>query len=127
MTEYLPLSFYMFLGAAIGGGSILLGLFIGYRSPETSKKRVPYECGAEAIGSARIQFKVGYYLFALLFLVFDIESLFLFPCMRIFQEVAHGAISHISYEAMLLELGVFILVLFMGLIYAWRKGALRWE
>ncbi len=127
MTEYLPLSFYIFLGAAIGGGSILLGLFIGFRSPETPKKHMAYECGAESIGTARIQFKVGYYLFALLFLIFDIESLFLFPCMRIFQSVARGELARVSYEAMLLELGAFIFILFMGLVYAWRKGVLKWE
>lgn len=127
MIEYLPLVFYVFLGAAIGGGSILLGLLVGFRSPETKMKRRAYECGADTFGTARIQFKIGYYLFALLFLVFDIESLFLFPCMKIFQSVAHGNIPRIDFTLLLVELSVFIVVLFLGLVYAWRKGALRWE
>ena len=117
----------MFLGALIGAGSIFAGLLVGFRSRDSVRKLMAYECGAVSFGNARIQFKVGYYLFALLFLVFDIESLFLFPCMRIFRASAEGGIPAVAYTVLLLELGVFIAILFVGLLYAWRKGALKWE
>lgn len=127
MREYLPIIFFMFLGALIGAGSILAGLLVGFCSPNSLRKLMAYECGAVSFGSARIQFKVGYYLFALLFLVFDIESLFLFPCMKIFRATAEGRVPEVAYGVLLIELGVFIAILLVGLVYAWRKGALKWE
>ena len=127
MREYLPIAFFMFLGALIGGGSIFVGLLVGFRSRDSVRKLMAYECGSVSFGNARIQFKVGYYLFALLFLVFDIESLFLFPCMRIFRESAQGSIPAVAYTVLLVELGLFMAILLVGLLYAWRKGALKWE
>ena len=78
MSEYIILSIFLFLGAFIAAAATVTGLLLGYRTKNTKNKMAPYECGMETIGNARIQFKVGYYLFALLFLVFDIEALFLF-------------------------------------------------
>jgi len=80
-------------------------------------KNTPYECGEKTIGSSWIQFNVAYYLFALLFLVFDVEAAFLFPWAVVFREI--GWIGFI-------EVAIFILVLIVGLIYAWRKGLLEW-
>jgi NADH-quinone oxidoreductase subunit A len=86
----------------------------------------PYECGMETIGNARIQFKVGYYLFALLFLVFDIEALFLFPVMMNFKEIMAGHTA-LSPVIVLIDLAIFIAILVSGLAYAWKKGILKWE
>ena len=80
-------------------------------------KNIPYECGEQTIGEGWVQFNVGYYLFGLLFLVFDVEAAFLYPWAAVFREV--GVTGFI-------EVGIFLLVLVMALVYAWRKGALEW-
>ena len=74
-------------------------------------------CGLEAIGDIWVQFKVQYYIFALIFVVFDIETVFIYPWAVAYKQIGLFA---------LLEMIVFILILVMGLAYAWRKGALEW-
>ncbi len=81
------------------------------------QKSATYECGEDPIGSAWVQFSVGYYLFALLFLVFDVEAAFLFPWALVIREFGIQG---------LIEVGIFILITTVGLVYAWRKGALEW-
>jgi NADH-quinone oxidoreductase subunit A len=127
VEEYGPLLIYLFLGPLLAGGALIVGRLIGAQSPETDLKRSAYECGVAPFGNARIQFKAGYYLFALLFLVFDIETVFLFPCVTVFRDATLGAFAAASGGAVLLELGVFVAILLAGLIYAWRKGLLQWE
>lgn len=127
MPEYLPFLFFLFLGVLIAGAAIVTALLVGYRSQDSKHKKMAYECGIESFGNARIQFKVGYYLFALLFMVFDIESLFLFPAVKIFRQVVDQTIPGVSPTLILIDLSVFVLVLVAGLAYAWRKGALEWE
>ena len=85
MTEYLPLLFILFLGSIIAIGAILVGKILGYQSKNTKNKFAPYECGMPSFGTARIQFKVEYYIFALLFLIFDIEALFLFQSYSLYM------------------------------------------
>lgn len=80
-------------------------------------KNATYECGEKTIGSAWVQFNVGYYLFGLIFLVFDVEAAFLFPWAVGFRQA--GLLG-------LIEVFFFIAILIFGLIYAWRKGALEW-
>ena len=80
-------------------------------------KNEPYECGETTIGTTWVQFNVGYYLLGLLFLIFDVEAAFLFPWAVVLREV--GAVA-------LLEVGIFIGVLLLGLLYAWKKGVLKW-
>ena len=126
MSEYIILSIFLFLGAFIAAAATVTGLLLGYRTKNTKNKMAPYECGMETIGNARIQFKVGYYLFALLFLVFDIEALFLFPVMINFNKIM--AI-HKTYPPayVVIDLIIFIAILVSGLAYAWKKGILKWE
>jgi NADH-quinone oxidoreductase subunit A len=80
-------------------------------------KNSTYECGEKPLGQARLQFNVGYYLFALMFLIFDVEAAFLYPWAVVLRTV--GVVG-------LFEAGIFILVLILGLLYAWKKGALEW-
>jgi len=127
MDSYIIIGFTAFLGAVFVGGAIGLAKLLAFRTPNTDLKLQPFECSEAPIGEARIRFKVAYYIFALLFLLFDIESLFLFPCVKIFRAVVDGRIAGITHQLVFMELSVFIIILFSGLIYAWRKGVLVWE
>jgi NADH-quinone oxidoreductase subunit A len=124
MSEYIILSIFLFLGAFIAAAATVTGLLLGYRTKNTKNKMAPYECGMETIGNARIQFKVGYYLFALLFLVFDIEALFLFPVMMNFKEIMAGHTA-LPPSVVVIDLIIFIAILVSGLAYAWKKGILK--
>jgi NADH:ubiquinone oxidoreductase subunit 3 (subunit A) len=84
----------------------------------TALKYTVYESGMPAFGDARIQFDVKFYLFALLFIVFDIETVFLFPWAVAFDTLGLSG---------LIEMAVFIGILLCGLLYAWRKGAMQWQ
>jgi len=82
------------------------------------KKAEPYECGIPTRGESMIQFKAGYYIFAILFLIFDVETVFLYPWSVVMRGLGPSG---------LLCIGIFMFVLIMGLAYAWRKGALKWK
>ena len=127
MESYIMIGFSIFLGSLFVGGAIITSKILAFRSPEGWRKVQPYECSENPIGGARIRFKVAFYIFALLFLIFDIEALFLFPCMKIFKSVVTAQNVSISPVVLLTELTVFVFILFAGLIYAWRKGVLIWE
>ena len=98
-------------------GALIIAFLVGPRS-YTEKKGEPYECGIPTRGENMAQFHVGYYLFAILFLMFDVETVFLFPWAAICRKLGSGA---------LLAVGTFLLILVLGLAYAWKKGALRWK
>lgn len=82
------------------------------------QKEDPFECGIPTRGRSWMQFRVGYYLFAILFLMFDVETMFLFP-----WAVVAGRLG----AAALLSIAFFLIILVLGLAYAWRKGALEWQ
>ncbi len=104
-----------------GAALILIANFISnlisYKS-DNDRKKEPYESGMQTIGKTWIQFKVGYYLFAIIFLIFDVEVVFLMPWAVVFKET--GAVAFI-------EIAVFLVILGLGLLYAWKKRALKWE
>ncbi len=108
---------FLLAGVVLVAGANALSGLISHKS-DNAQKRDPYECGMETIGSTWIQFKVGYYLFAILFLIFDVEVAFLIPWAVVFKEI--GTIA-------LIEIIVFLVILGLGLLYAYKKGALRWE
>lgn len=126
MSEYTILSIFLFLGAFIAAAATVVGLLLGYRTRKTKNKMLPYECGMETYGNARIQFKVGYYLFALMFLIFDIEALFLLPVLANFKEIMAGGTS-LAPAIVVIDLVLFLVILVSGLAYAWKKGLLKWE
>lgn len=127
VNPYAMICVFSLLGTAFVGGAILLSRLVAPKSPDTPAKLAPYECSMESIGTARIQFKVGYYLFALIFMVFDVEALFLFPCLAIFRDAAEGREKWVTGGAILIEIGLFVAILFAGLMYARRKKVLEWE
>ncbi len=90
--------------------------FIRPRRP-TETKLNTYECGLEALGDIHVQFKVQYYLYALAFVIFDVEVIFLYPWAVAFNQLGLFA---------LIEMAIFLAVLAAGLIYVWKKGALEW-
>jgi len=81
------------------------------------QKSEPYECGIPTHGTSWMQFKVGYYLYAILYLMFDVEVIFLFPLATIVRELGMAGL----YSVL-----VFIVILVLGLVYAWKKGVLKW-
>ena len=90
--------------------------FVRPRRP-TATKLDTYECGLEAIGDIHVQFKVQYYLYALAFVIFDVEVIFLYPWAVAFNQLGLFA---------LVEMAIFLAILAAGLVYAWKKGALEW-
>ncbi len=117
VNSYLPLLVILLMSAFIGLVIIVLSELLSKKNV-TPTKLMPYECGMDPIGSARKRFSVRFFVLGMLFIVFDIELIFLFPWAAIFEQLrVFGFI----------EMLVFVLVLLVGLVYVWRKGALEWE
>jgi NADH:ubiquinone oxidoreductase subunit 3 (subunit A) len=116
LTNWLYVAAFVASGAAL---VVLILLFARLINPShpTPGKLFPYECGIEPVGDSWHPFAVRYYVFALLFLVFDVEAVFMFPWSITFRSLG---------TAGFVEMMSFIAVLVVGLIYAWRKGALQW-
>ncbi|HYR69156.1 MAG TPA: NADH-quinone oxidoreductase subunit A [Candidatus Dormibacteraeota bacterium] len=91
--------------------------FLGRRVNDAAKL-LPYECGVTPVGTARERFHTRFYLVAMLFIVFDIETVFIYPWAVVFKQLAMFG---------LIEMGVFIAILLAGLVYVWGKGALEWD
>jgi NADH-quinone oxidoreductase subunit A len=108
---------FFIAGVVLVAGSNFLSNLISPKS-NNPQKREPYESGMVTKGATWVQFKVGYYLFAILFLIFDVEVAFLVPWAVVFKDI--GGIAFI-------EILIFLIILGLGLLYAWKKGALKWE
>ena len=117
LINYLPIAIYLMIAIGFGALVVLFSTLLGPRNPESVKLET-YECGMQPIGPNRIRFAVKFYIIAMLFIVFDIEAVFLFPWAVIFKELKMFGF---------IEMGIFIAILFAGLAYVWRKGALEWE
>lgn len=96
---------------------VVLARFVAPRKPGPVKNQT-YECGMETEGDAWVQFRMQYYVFAILFVVFDVEALFLFPWAVIFRSTGLSGLA---------AMGLFLAVLLVGLVYAWQEGALEWD
>lgn len=117
LENYLPIVVFVVLGILFGVGPIIMGFLLAPFKPDTEKTS-PYECGFEAFEDARMKFDVRFYLVAILFIIFDLEIAFLFPWAVVLDELGTFG---------LLAMGAFLLILVVGFIYEWRKGALEWE
>lgn len=118
--KYLPLLMFLSLGFLVGVGFPLLGRLLSSSKPD-SEKLSPYECGFDAFEDARIQFDVRYYLVAILFILFDLEVAFLLPWAVVLKDLNQAG--SFGFCAM----AVFLLILVVGFVYEWKKGALEWE
>ena len=116
-ADYVAVLIAAILGFTIVGVALMVNRILAPRQA-TRVKALTYECGMLPIGRSRTQVHFRYYLFAILFLIFDIEAVFLFPWAVSFLGIG---------EAAFYEMLVFILILGFGLLYAWKKGVLRWR
>ena len=125
MIEYVTLGFFVLVGLLFGGGAMIVSRLLAPQFPDQGQKREPYESGEKVFGSARIQFRISYYLFALMYLVFDVEAVFVFPVLSVRKQAGKGQI--LPGFFLWLEVLVFVLILAFVLVYAWRKRVLEWE
>jgi len=121
VNEFLPLLILLVVAVVLAGTLVGLSWILGPKKPSAAKL-APYECGVTPVGSARERFPVKFYLIAMLFIVFDIETVFLYP-----WAVTYKGVPHAMQMFELAEMILFIIILFVGYIYVWKKGAFEWE
>jgi NADH-quinone oxidoreductase subunit A len=116
-SPYLPLLIYFLVVAAVAAAILGLSAWVGVKRPSQAKLS-PYECGSPPVGDARERFSVSFYLVAMLFILFDVEAVFLYPWAVVFK-----SLKWFGFVEMLL----YIAVLLAGYMYIWKKGALDWK
>jgi NADH-quinone oxidoreductase subunit A len=117
LTRYFPILLFIFIALAFGVVTLLISYLVQPKYPDPEKLSA-YECGSEPFSDARMPFPVRYYIFAMLFVIFDIEVIFLYPWAVVFDKI--GLIG-------LIEMMIFIALFLVAYVYAWRKGALEWD
>jgi NADH-quinone oxidoreductase subunit A len=117
LFDYLPLAILFILAVILAGLVVILGHAFGPRKP-TARKSQPYESGMTPIGPGTRRLPVRFYLIAVLFILFDIEVIFFYPWAVTYRKLGLFG---------LIEMLIFILILLVGYVYAWKKGALEWE
>jgi NADH-quinone oxidoreductase subunit A len=117
LSRYFPILLFVGIAVAFGVVTLVLSYLVQPKYPEAEKLSA-YECGSEPFSDARMPFPVRYYIFAMLFVIFDIEVIFLYP-----WAVVYGQIGLFG----LVEMLVFIALFLVAYVYAWRKGALEWD
>jgi len=117
ILDYAYVGLFLLFGVAFVAGALIVSWLLRPRVPDTVKNSA-YECGENVRGASWIQFNVHYYLIALIFVIFDVDVLFLVPWAVALREL--GLMAYI-------EMLIFIIILVLGLAYAWKKGALNWQ
>jgi len=116
-SHYAPIFIFILIALGMGAMPLVMTFMIAEQKPNAEKLSA-YECGFEAFEDARLQIDVRFYLLAILFVIFDLESAFLFPWAIVLDQI--GLFGFV-------EMVLFLVVLLVGYIYAWKKGALQWE
>lgn len=116
-SEYLGVLIFLLVATAFGIGSLVLGEFLRIKRPY-AEKLMPYESGNAPLGEPHMRFSVKFYIIAMLFVVFDVEAVFLYPWAIVFDKIGLYAF---------IEMVIFIGILLVGYIYAWRKEAFVWD
>ncbi len=116
-SEYLPVAIIIIFSALVGLGAVVAGILVRPRRAYV-QKLVPYESGNPPVGEPRYKFSVKFYIVAMLFVVFDVEAVFLYP-----WAVAYDKLGLFGFVEMML----FIFILLIGYVYVWKKGAFNWE
>jgi NADH-quinone oxidoreductase subunit A len=117
LARYFPIFVFIVIALAFGVVTLIISYLVQPKYPEPEKLST-YECGSEPFSDARMPFPVRYYIFAMLFVIFDIEVIFLYPWAVVFDKI--GLIG-------LVEMLIFIALFLVAYVYAWRKGALEWD
>ena len=117
LENYLPILIFLSVALVLGLLMLSIGFLFG-KGTKSKAKLSPYECGFDPFEDARIPFDVRYYLVAILFIIFDLEIAFLFPWAVSLNKIGIAGI---------IGMGIFLLVLVIGFIYEWNKGALEWD
>ncbi|WP_100622717.1 NADH-quinone oxidoreductase subunit A [Candidatus Coxiella mudrowiae] len=117
LEHYFRILVFISIGIFIGMLALAIGWFLGPRRPYKDKLS-PYECGFETFQDARLPFDVRFYLVAILFIIFDLETVFLFPWAVVLRHIGW-----LGFWAMI----IFLVILAVGFIYEWKRGALEWE
>ncbi len=116
-NEYAPIFVFILIAFAMGAAPLMMTMGVAEQKPDAEKLSA-YECGFEAFEDARMHFDVRFYLVAILFVIFDLETAFLFPWSVVLDQIGFFGF---------IEMVLFLLILLVGYIYAWNKGALQWE
>jgi NADH-quinone oxidoreductase subunit A len=116
-TDYFPVAIVIVIASLIGLGTLMLGMLVRPRRPY-AQKLSPYESGNPPVSEPRYKFSVKFYIVAMLFVVFDVEAVFLYP-----WAVAYDKLGMFGF----IEMMLFIFILLIGYIYVWKKGAFEWE
>ncbi len=117
LIDYLPILFFVVLAAGFSCFAVIASSLLGQKKP-SAVKQAPYECGMPTVGPTLIRIPIKYYIFAMLFLLFDIEVVFLYPLAVVFKELRIFGF---------LAIAVFVGILVVAYLYIWKKGALEWE
>ena len=117
LTDYIPIAILIVLAVGLAFLAVFLGQILGPHRP-TKQKSAPYESGMTPYGPGTRQMSVRFYLIAVLFIIFDVEVVFFLPWAVVFRKIGTFA---------LFEMIIFIVILLVGYVYAWKKGALEWE
>ena len=117
LRDYLSIIIFLFIALGLSVGFIVLNFLFSPKNPDPEKLSA-YECGFEAFGDSRMKFDVRFYLVAILFIIFDLEIAFLFP-----WAISLGNLGPLGFWSMM----IFLLILTIGFIYEWKKGALDWD
>ena len=115
--QYLFIGLLTIVAIVLGVAPLILAKFVAPKKPGQSKQ-APYECGLESTGDPWVQFRVQYYIYALLFVIFDVEVVFIYPWALVWKGLGPIALA---------EMMLFLVILGVGLVYAWKKGVLEWE
>lgn len=121
LIDYLPLLIFFGIAVAFGVFVVIASYLVGQHKP-TPSKMAPYECGVTTVGTSRRRIPIRYYLVAMLFLLFDIEIVFIYPWAVVFRELKASLGILIFFEML-----VFIGILIIAYVYIWKRGALEWE
>ena len=117
LRDYLSIIIFLFIALGLSMGFIVLNFLFSPKNPDPEKLSA-YECGFEAFSDSRMEFDVRFYLVAILFIIFDLEIAFLFP-----WAISLGNLGPLGFWSMM----IFLLILTIGFIYEWKKGALDWD
>jgi NADH-quinone oxidoreductase subunit A len=116
-SEYLPILIFILIAMAFGLGALLIGIIFRLKKPYR-EKLMPYESGVTPVGEPRYRFSIRFYILAMLFVLFDVEAIFIYPWAVVFDKIGIYAF---------IEMVIFIVILLIGYIYAWEKEAFQWD